>query len=123
MKKLRILTSCVTKYYSRMNPLLICDKLCDQCLYSKNKIVSDKRKEEILTELENTSDYFICHKASVVDKKVMCRGYYEANKHTSLLINLGEDLKLNEFVNVNNILIEGINKTRNNEKSNQQQHR
>ncbi len=84
--------------------LKVCHKQCDQCLYSKNKLVSDKRRAEILVGLAQANDYFICHKSSIVNKKVMCRGYYEANKESSTLIRLGHHLKRLVFVDVAEIM-------------------
>jgi len=80
--------------------LNVCHKLCDQCLYSKNKIVSDERKEELLQSLQRSSYYFVCHKASILGVKVMCRGYYEANQDTSTLIALEHELELVNFVDL-----------------------
>jgi hypothetical protein len=96
----------------RDSELKVCDKMCDQCLYSKNKIVTDVRKDQILYQLEQVNDYFICHKASMVNERVMCRGYYEANKKTSLLIILGSQLKLLFFVDVVEIMRNAIHKSR-----------
>jgi hypothetical protein len=92
--------------------LKICERMCDQCLYSKNKIVGDARRDEILRNLGNGDDYFICHKASIVNEKVMCRGYYEANKDSSLLIILGRHLSTIRFVDVLQVMKEGVNRMR-----------
>lgn len=64
---------------------------CDQCLFSSNKIVSDNRKAEVLAEIKSKQTFFVCHKSSIEDpaEGIMCRGFYEANKTTSLLILLG----------------------------------
>lgn len=97
---------------SHYNILRICHKQCDQCLYSSRKIVTDTRRNEIMQDLEEDQDYFICHKASIADKKVMCRGYYEANKSTSLLIKLGTDLGVTQFVDVMEIMKESLNRSR-----------
>lgn len=36
-------------------------KKCDQCLYSKNRIVSAKRAKELISEIEKAQSYFVCH--------------------------------------------------------------
>jgi hypothetical protein len=97
---------------NKKETLRVCEKACDQCLYGKNKIVSDQRKEEILRTLEATQDYFVCHKASVVDEKVMCSGYYHANKNTSVLIQLATHLGLLRFVNVLEVMRTKISRRR-----------
>ena len=56
----------------------VLDKPCNQCLYGKNKIVSDDRKKQLLKGLENRDDYFICHKATIKNKVVACRGDWNA---------------------------------------------
>jgi len=50
---------------------------CDQCLYGPNKIVSNARRREILLTIERENCYFICHKASIVDRQCACRGDWD----------------------------------------------
>lgn len=50
---------------------------CNQCLYGKNKIVSNKRRAEILKHLNAKDDFFICHKATLAGRIVACRGDWE----------------------------------------------
>ena len=52
-------------------------KCCGQCLFGKSKIVSDDRKSNIIEETLIDDTYFICHKASMKDQDVMCKGFYE----------------------------------------------
>lgn len=92
--------------------LQVCDKPCDQCLYGPNKIVSDARKAEIENALAESADYFICHKSSIVGEKVMCRGYYNRHKESSLLIRLGRRLNTIVFTDVMEIMRNGIAKHR-----------
>ncbi len=51
---------------------------CNECLYSPNKIVSDARRKELLQQLEEKDDWFICHKATLAGEKVCCRGDWDA---------------------------------------------
>ena len=53
-------------------------KCCGECLYGKNKIVSDERRDELLAELQSRDNHFICHKASIAGKEVCCRGDFNA---------------------------------------------
>lgn len=109
----------MTYINKRDTELLVCDKMCDECLYSKNKLVSDSRKEQILYQLEQVNDYFICHKASLVNERVMCRGYYEKNKtdtYNNPVILLAAKLKVLKFVNVIEVMKSGIYRMRNNVK-------
>lgn len=61
--------------------LLVCEKLCDQCLFSKNKIVSDARREDILNESRRNGTYFLCHKSTIAGRAVVCRGFFETERN------------------------------------------
>ncbi len=50
---------------------------CDQCLYGKNKVVSNARRAEILREIEAKDCNFICHKATIAGQEVCCRGDFD----------------------------------------------
>ena len=68
-------------------PLLrVVSKQCDQCLFSKNKIVSDKRKADLLAKCKQEDTLFYCHKFSTRDEEVCCRGFFdrELNTYTQL---------------------------------------
>ena len=55
----------------------VSDKRCNQCLFTKNKIVSDSRRDEVIKKCLKGDKHFICHKASLVGQDVCCRGFYE----------------------------------------------
>lgn len=76
--------------------LKVLKKCCGECLFTKNKIVSDKRREQLLKEIEAKDSHFICHKASMQDKEAVCRGFYE--KKTSNFIRISQRLGMIEFV-------------------------
>lgn len=82
----------------------VCSKSCDQCLFSKNKIVSEKRKQEILGECEREQTHFICHKGSIIGENIVCNGFYR-NKTTPYL-ELMKDTRRIEFVDTSKLLIE-----------------
>lgn len=67
---------------------------CDQCLFSKNKIVSAARKREVLAECARTDSHFICHKT----KGVCCRGFYDRDPGASNLMRIAGRLGAVEFV-------------------------
>lgn len=56
--------------------LLVCEKRCDQCLFSKAKIVDDQRQADLLMNCRITGKYFICHK-SADGQPVVCRGFFD----------------------------------------------
>ncbi|TYR37453.1 hypothetical protein FXV77_05460 [Sphingobacterium phlebotomi] len=65
-------------------PQKVCNKSCDQCLFTKNKIVSDQRKHQILEQCERDETHFICHKGSIAGQNVVCNGFFR-NKTTPYL--------------------------------------
>jgi hypothetical protein len=50
---------------------------CDQCLYGPDKIVSDRRRKQILNDLRKRDDWFVCHKATIAGQSVCCRGDFD----------------------------------------------
>ena len=80
--------------------LQVTDKCCGQCLFSKNKIVSDKRKAQILKKTAQDQSYFVCHKATIEGKDICCRGFYEKHGHVSQMVRIAERLNMVEFVPV-----------------------
>lgn len=62
----------------------VCSKSCDQCLFTKNKIVPDERKKEILDECEREQTHFICHKGSIIGENIVCNGFFR-NRSTPYL--------------------------------------
>jgi hypothetical protein len=55
----------------------ITSERCDQCLFGKNKLVSNKRRREILKQCSKNDVHFECHKGTIKGKKVMCRGFFD----------------------------------------------
>lgn len=52
---------------------------CNECLFGENKIVSNKRRAEILRGLRQSDSHFICHKASIAGVEIACRGDWDRN--------------------------------------------
>lgn len=61
-----------------MSSFKVMDRRCDQCLYGKDKVVSDKARKQILREITRKDCGFICHKSSTGKEKVYCRGDFDA---------------------------------------------
>lgn len=76
----------------------VCEKQCEQCLFSPNRIVSKKRMGEILKDCRQKDAHFQCHKASIVGRDVCCRGFYETQ--TSQLMRIAGRLNMIKFVPV-----------------------
>lgn len=77
--------------------LEVCEKKCDQCLFSENRIVSKARFAQIVKDCKREDRHFICHKGSITgNDKLVCRGFYDTQ--TSQLIRIAERLDLVKFV-------------------------
>lgn len=78
----------------------IADKCCSQCLFSKNKIVSEQRKTQILKEIKKEQSFFVCHKSSAEGGQVCCRGFYEKMGDESQMVRIAGRLGILKFVPV-----------------------
>lgn len=77
--------------------LKVCEKQCDQCLFSKNRIVSSKRMSDILQSCVLKDSHFNCHKGTIVDETIVCKGFYD--NYSSNLIRIMGRLNGLQFVN------------------------
>lgn len=55
----------------------VMEERCDECLFGKNKIVSNARRSTILREIERKDSHFICHKATLAGESIACRGDWD----------------------------------------------
>lgn len=60
-----------------MSGFAVMAERCDQCLYGKDKIVSNARRSEILLKIKREDSYFVCHKASIQGVRAACRGDWD----------------------------------------------
>lgn len=61
--------------------LLVASKRCNECLYSKNRLVEPEVADKILASCEQNGSYFICHKATIVNQNVVCRAFFDEQKN------------------------------------------
>jgi hypothetical protein len=73
---------------------------CNQCLFSTNKIVSDKRRKQILQECVKTDTHFVCHKGTIKGVEVCCSGFHEAFPSVGQLHRIAAGFKCIELVKV-----------------------
>lgn len=71
---------------------------CSECLFSKEKIVSDRRRSQVLKECVRKDTHFICHKATLRGEEVCCAGFHEAYPHGGQLHRIAQ--RLNAIVRV-----------------------
>lgn len=74
--------------------LKVLRKRCDQCLFSKARIVSAERKAEVLRTCKRRDTHFVCHKTT----DAVCHGFYATR--TSNLIRIMGRLNGIEFIDV-----------------------
>lgn len=55
----------------------VMSRQCDQCLLSNSPIVSNRRRAEILRETAQRDVPFFCHKGTIADREIACRGHFE----------------------------------------------
>ena len=76
--------------------LKVYEESCDQCLFSKNRIVSAERVREILSDCRKDETHFICHKASIAGANVCCRSFFDTQD--TQIIQVVKRIGLFEFV-------------------------
>ena len=69
---------------------------CNQCLFSKDKIVSNERRKDILNDCRKSDTHFICHKATIEGKDICCKAFYD--NQTSNLIRISQRMNMVKFV-------------------------
>jgi hypothetical protein len=58
--------------------LEVCEQRCDQCLFSKDRIVSGERAAELIKGCNKSGRFFVCHKGSINgNDDLCCRGFYD----------------------------------------------
>ena len=84
----------------------VCSSKCDECLFSKDKIVDDARRKEIIETCIANNSFFVCHKFGIegdegtIGEEVCCRGFYESYGHHINLIRIAQRLRAVEEVDV-----------------------
>jgi hypothetical protein len=78
----------------------VTENRCSECLFSPNKIVSDKRRKVVLNDCRSKDSYFICHKATAAGHDICCKGFYETQ--TCNLIRIAQRLDVVRFVPIPN---------------------
>jgi hypothetical protein len=76
----------------------VCAKRCDQCLFSKAKIVSDARRDELLKDIAKNDNHFMCHKHSIAGRDVVCRGDYDRDPLRTMVGRLAKYLNIVTFL-------------------------
>lgn len=60
-----------------MTEMLLAARRCGQCLTTRNRIVSGARAAELVRHCRESGTHFQCHKGSIADLNVHCRGVHD----------------------------------------------
>jgi len=71
---------------------------CKECLLSKNRIVSSQRAKEIISDCKKKQTHFICHKATIENKEILCKSFYDKFGHFSQMVRIAERLNFVELI-------------------------
>lgn len=61
-------------------------KRCDECLYSSARIVDVHRRDEVIASCRESGYAFQCHKATLAGAYVVCRGHFDADDSTAVVL-------------------------------------
>jgi len=86
------------KLKKKISTLQVLNNRSDECLFSPNPIVSQKRKELIIEQTLDQDRYFTSHKAMIASRDLCCRVFFDIHKYDSLVTPLAIQLNLVEFV-------------------------
>ncbi len=77
--------------------LKVMSKQCNECLFSKNKIISDEKKENLLNECWRSDTHFVCHKFTIAGQDGVCKGFWD--NYQTALMGLAKASNMVELVN------------------------
>lgn len=63
----------------------VCEKKCDQCLFTPNRVVGATRMKQILQECASKDTHFACHKGTIAGKDICCRGFYDSGLTSNMM--------------------------------------
>jgi hypothetical protein len=75
------------------------DRRCEECLFSDKRIVSQKRRAQILRDCLQHDRHFVCHKGTIVSKDVVCAGFYERYPGVGQMVRIAQRLGVLRSVN------------------------
>lgn len=85
----------------------VLEKRCDQCLFSKQRIVSEERMRDVLATCEREGTHFTCHKATIAgNQDVCCRGFYDREPFATAGMRLAAHLGIVYFITEEAIMLE-----------------
>lgn len=58
----------------------VCSQMCDQCLFTQNRVVSEARANQIIEDCLKNDRWFECHKFTILGQKAVCRGFWNHHR-------------------------------------------
>lgn len=71
----------MTQDSSNFRGLYLLDKCCNECLFTKNRLIPKEDADEKVEGILAADSYFLCHKSTDAGKKVVCRIFYDRYWH------------------------------------------
>ena len=69
---------------------------CNECLYSKDRVVSQSRAKQVIKDCRRNDSHFQCHKGTINGDDICCRGFYDSE--STNLIRIAQRLNMIKFV-------------------------
>ncbi len=78
--------------------LKVYKECCKNCLLSPDRIVSPQRAKDIIKNCAKDQTHFICHKATIENKEIVCKTFYDKFGHVSQMVRIAERMNMIELV-------------------------
>lgn len=78
--------------------LKVYKECCQNCLLSEDKIVSARKAKKIITNCKKEQSYFVCHVATMENKEIVCKKFFDQFGQYSQMVRIAERLNAIEFV-------------------------
>lgn len=72
--------------------MIACSKPCNQCLFGNNKVVDERRKQEIIDTCRKKRTHFICHKGTLAGEpydNIICYGWLSQDPILEIMDSVG----------------------------------
>lgn len=82
--------------------LKVYQQCCQNCLFSKDKIVNNERKRGIIKDCIQNQSHFTCHKATMKNEDIVCHGFFSHMGDVSQLVRIAKRLGVVEMIPMEN---------------------
>lgn len=78
--------------------LKVMSEQCNQCLFSKHRIVSGARMKEVIQECLSHDTHFQCHKGTIAHEDIACKGFVDTYGYDVLPVRVALMFNLIEYI-------------------------